>query len=534
MAKVFNVSAVCIPKDHYMVNIDKRLAEIKKLVDDGKYFTINCARQYGKTTTLRALKEYLQNDYYAVLLDFQKIGNAKYKNENTFSLAFARIFLRELKGNGIFADNTQCQGIQDLETNVKCRSEDFELLELFENLSDICAEAEKPLVLMIDEVDSAANNQVFLDFLAQLRAYYIERVVQPAFQSVILAGVYDVKNLKRKIRTEDEHKINSPWNIAADFKIDMSFSKDGIAGMLREYECDYHTGMDVEEVAGLLYDYTSGYPFLVSRLCMLMDEVIGNQGKPETKSSAWTKSGFHEAVRLLLSEKNTLFESLMGKITDFPELNVMLRTLLFTGRSIVYNTDEPAIDIATMFGFIKNSNGVVVIANRIFETRLYNFYLSTSEMQGLDIYKASLQDKGQFFVDGHLNMRRILEKFVEHFHELYGDREDTFLENEGRTYFLLYLRPIINGSGNYYVESETRGLRRTDVIVDYHGEQYVIEMKIWHGQEYNNRGEQQLISYLDDYHQNKGYMVSFNFNKKKEIGVKEIAIGDKLLIEATV
>lgn len=224
----------------------------------------------------------------------------------------------------------------------------------------------------------------------------------------------------------------------------------------------------------------------------------------------------------------------MGKITDFPELNVMLRALLFTGKSIVYNADEPAIDIATMFGFIKNSNGAVVIANRIFETRLYNFYLSTSEMQGLDIYKASLQDKSQFFVDGHLNMRRILEKFVEHFHELYSDREDTFLENEGRTYFLLYLRPIINGTGNYYIESETRGLRRTDVIVDYHGEQYVIEMKIWHRQEYNNRGEQQLISYLDDYHQNKGYMVSFNFNKKKEIGVKEIAIGDKLLIEATI
>ena len=303
MAKVFNVSAVCIPRDHYMVNIDKRLAEIKKLVDDGKYFTINCARQYGKTTTLRALKEYLRNDYYAVMLDFQKIGNAKYRNENTFSLAFAKIFLRELKGNGIFADNAQCQGIHDLEINVECRSENFELLELFENLSDICAEADKPLVLMIDEVDSATNNQVFLDFLAQLRAYYIERTVRPVFQSVILAGVYDVKNLKRKIRMEDDHKINSPWNIAADFKIDMSFSEDGIAGMLREYECDYHTGMDVEEMAGLLYDYTSGYPFLVSRLCMLMDEVIVKQGEPEAKSSAWTKSGFHEAVRLLLSEK---------------------------------------------------------------------------------------------------------------------------------------------------------------------------------------------------------------------------------------
>lgn len=529
MAKVFNVSAVCIPEMHYMVNIDKRLAEIKKLVDEGKYFAINCARQYGKTTTLRALKDYLLDDYHAILLDFQKIGNAKYKNENTFSLAFARLFIRELKEIKTLAEPMSSWGLRHLEDAVKCRNEDLELLELFEYLSNICAEADKPLVLMLDEVDSAANNQIFLDFLAQLRAYYIERTVTPTFGSIILAGVYDVKNLKRKIRTE-EHKINSPWNIAADFKIDMSFSKDEIAGMLREYEEDHHTGTDVAEIAGLLYDYTSGYPFLVSRLCMIIDEEICRR----EGSGTWTKDSFYEAIRLLLTEKNTLFESLMGKITSFPGLNGMLRTLLFTGKSIVYNTDEPAIDMATMLGFIKNSNGTVAIANRIFETRLYNFYLSSSEMQGLEIYKTSLQDKSQFFVDGYLNMRRVLEKFTEHFHELYGNRDETFLENEGRAYFLLYLRPIINGTGNYYVEAETRGLGRTDVIVDYRGEQYVIEMKIWHGAEYNNRGEQQLVSYLEDYQLKKGYMISFNFNKKKEIGVKEIVIGDKLLIEATV
>lgn len=72
------------------------------------------------------------------------------------------------------------------------------------------------------------------------------------------------------------------------------------------------------------------------------------------------------------------------------------------------------------------------------------------------------------------------------------------------------------------------------MIVDYHGEQFVIEMKIWHGEEYNNRGEQQLAGYLNDYRINTGYMLSFNFNKKKEIGVKEIVLGGKVLIEAVV
>ena len=72
--------------------------------------------------------------------------------------------------------------------------------------------------------DSASNNQVFIDFLAQLRDYYQEREDVPIFHSVILAGVYDIKNLKLKLCPDTEHLYNSPWNIAADFDIDMSFS----------------------------------------------------------------------------------------------------------------------------------------------------------------------------------------------------------------------------------------------------------------------------------------------------------------------
>lgn len=55
--------------------------------------------------------------------------------------------------------------------------------------------------------------------------------------------------------------------------------------------------------------------------------------------------------------------------------------------------DELVIDMATMFSFIKNQSGTVAIANKIFETRLYNFYLSMDKMQNLEINKASLQDK---------------------------------------------------------------------------------------------------------------------------------------------
>ena len=286
----------------------------------------------------------------------------------------------------------------------------------------------------------------------------------------------------------------------------MSFSESEIAGMLQEYESDHRTGMNISKMSELLYAYTAGYPFLVSRICQLMDERVRDEY--ENLKLVWTENGFNEAVRILLAEKNPLFESLVGKICDYPELSVMLKTLLFTGRNIAYNPDETSIDMAQMFGFIKNQNGNVVIANRIFETRLYNYYLTEAKMQQTEIYKAALQDKSQFIVNGYLDMERILERFVVHFQDIYGESDEKFLEEQGRKFFLLYLKPIINWTGNYYIESRTRDLRRTDVIVDYHGRQYIIKLKIWHGDEYNKRGEQQLVGYLEDYHVDKGYMLA--------------------------
>ncbi len=535
MGKKFNVTGLCVPEKHYMVDLTERVGEIRRMVEAGDYFTMNRARQYGKTTTLAALTRALEEDYLMISLDFQMLGSASYQNENIFSLAFLQIFLREL-GRVRETHTNMDELIKKMQTTVKEKDDRFDLLALFDDLLTVCVHSEKPVVLMIDEVDSAANNQVFLDFLAQLRSYYMERDIKGTivFQSVILAGVYDVKNLKRKLRPEEIHKTNSPWNIAADFNVDMSLSEAGIQGMLEEYEADHHTQMDIEEMANLLYSYTSGYPYLVSRLCMLMDEKFKMMDVFVEKESAWTKKGFLEAMRTLLSESNTLFESMIGKLADYPELDKMLRELLFVGKTITYSPTSQVIQLALMFGFAKNEEGKVVPANRIFDTLLYNHFLSVDERYSSDIYKISLQDKNQFIVDGHLNMRRVLEKFAEHFHDLYGDCKERFMEEEGRRYFLLYLRPIINGTGNYYVEPRTRTLGRTDIIIDYQGEQFIVEMKIWRGNEYNVCGEEQLARYLDDYHLNIGYMVSFNFNKKKQVGIREIIVGNKILIEAII
>ena len=526
--RYFNTEGCCKPNEHYMVCLDDRLRTIREeFVEKGKYFIINRGRQYGKTTTLMALAEYLIADYVVIHMDFQMMSTASFADEQTFAAKFIRQIERYFSRKQKRMEGVDAETFQML---LALKNEEKLSLDLlFEGLSEMCETAEKPVVLMIDEVDSASNNQVFIDFLAQLRGYYLNRDEFAAFQSVILAGVYDIKNLKSKIRPDEEHQYNSPWNIAANFYVAMNFPAEQIADMLCEYEEDHHTGMNVEAVAEEIYQYTSGYPYLVSAICKIMDEKTNGVDD----STAWKREGILQAVNYILKADLPLFGSMIKHVNEYPAIKKMLYNILFWGESIVYNLNNRAVGLAGMFGYVKEQEGCVRIANRIFETCLYDYFLSEEELAN-EISDFSRQNKNHFVKGKKLDMDRILERFVEHFTDIYGDNDEKFIETYGRKFFLLYLKPIINGTGNYYIEAQTRDARRTDVIVDYLGEQFVIELKIWHGNEYNERGEQQLTEYLDYYHLDKGYLLSFNFNQKKEVGVKELRIGDKIVVEAVV
>lgn len=531
MKKCFNTTGVCYPQIHYMVDIEQRLKTIRCLIDRGDYFVISRARQYGKTTLLWSLKRYLQDEYAVISIDFQEISTADFRDEYMFVAAFADIVLQAVETGLPLNLDPDIQ--KELEKCANGEVREKGLRFLFRIFRKICDSSKKPVVLMIDEVDSASNNRVFLDFLSQLRNAYIKRMDIPTFQSVILAGVYDIKNLKLKIRKDSEHQYNSPWNIAADFNVDMSFSPSDIISMLREYEEDYHTGMDFEKVSALIYDYTSGYPYLVSRICQLMDErLIGTDGFTDRKS-VWCEKGVLAAERLLRKEPSTLFDDMVKKLMDYPELKEMIQNMLFAGSSYSFNRDNYLINLGVTFGFLKEREGSVAISNRIFETKMYDLFLSEMSVNSA-IYSVADKDKNQYIVSGMLQMDLVLKKFCEHFSEIYADCDAEFVEQQGRKMFLLYLKPIINGTGNFYIEAETRDRLRTDIIVDYKGKRFVVELKIWHGEEYNKRGEKQLINYLDYYKQDVGYLLSFNFNKKKQTGVHEVLLGGKRIVEAVV
>lgn len=518
----FNITGTCYPQYHYMVDITNRLDIIEKKVADGEYITINRGRQYGKTTTLYHLTKRLCNDYAVFSISFESMGERDFKTIDALSFSFAYALKSAIVNEATTVVN---DAVKDAMFSVVDNAQDYQINPkvLSDLIIEICKKTSNPIVLIIDEVDNASNYESFIELLRMLRNKYLKRFETPTFQSVILAGVYDIKNLKLKVRPDSDHQYNSPWNIAVPFDEDMSLPKDGIMQMLKEYEADHNTGMDIAEMTQLILEYSSGYPFFVSKLCQLIDE----------KNLGWTYEGFLKAVNILLKETNTLFDDLIKKLDDFPEIKTILKDILYYGNDYGFNPDIKVFNLAAMFNYIKEVNGKVRIFNRIMETRLYNLFTSEEEIKS-EIYIQGSTDRDQFIDNGTLKMDKILERFAVHFNDIYGGENLKFKEEEGRRFFMLYIKPIINGTGNYYIEAQTRDRSRTDMIIDYLGKQYIIEMKIWRGNSYNERGEQQLTEYLDYYHTNKGYMLSFNFNKGKVSGVKTLNFGNKEIVEAVV
>jgi len=531
MRKRFNITGSCIPSRHYMVDIKEKLDKIEQLIEDEEYFTINRSRQYGKTTTLDMLENRLCNKYLVFNISFESIADIYYESEE----AFSDIFLRKI---------IECMEIQELDDKLVDFWKNIGAVPSFYDLATkvdgFCRISKKEIVLMIDEVDKSSDNKMFLSFLGMLRERYLKRNKYRTFKSVILAGVYDVKNLKLKLRPEEESKYNSPWNIAAKFKIDMSFSEDEIQSMLDSYEEDKHIGFDTKKVAEIIHNYTNGYPFLVSAICKCVDEELCDDYGFKDLKSAWSKEGVLYAIKVVEETRNLLFDDINKQLNQYSELNNLVKDILLKGVQNEYVIGDEIIEIGTMFGILGNIDGKLGISNRIFEVYLYNKFISeNNRIENRSVLAKSARNYREDYIIGNeLNMELILQNFAKHYTQYYKDelnsKDKKFIEDNGRFLFLTFIKPIINGDGNFYVEARTRNGRRTDVIIDYHAKQYIVELKIWHGDEYNKRGEKQTFDYLSYYEVDKGYLVSFNFNKNKEYKYEEIEYKGKTIVEVVI
>jgi hypothetical protein len=478
-----------------MVDLTSRIAAIRKMVDGGDYFTINRSWQYGKTTTLFALEQALKDDYLCLSMDFQGLGDSSFASEEAFCRTFLSLADTSLKINGLGRNERNKWAGHNIKS----------IPDLGEHLQEMAEN--KQVVLMIDEVDRASNIRVFLKFLGMLRSQYLSRRrIKPAFKSVILVGVSDISTIKLKMISEGIYEKNesegeqiSPWNIAAAFNVDMAFSPADIVSMLEDYEREHHSGMNKGKIAERIYFYTSGYPFMVSSICKIIDE----------KPLAWDENGVNEAAKIFTRTPCTLFTSLSKNLYAYPKLAEIVYNTLIGGIDYSYTEMDIDIRLGAMYGVLKaTADRKVMVCNVIFETVMEELFMTQNEIKNTtDIYTG---EKSIFIkTNGDLDMQMVIERFCVFLKSEYRAKDSEFIERNCRLIFLCFLRGIINGAGNYAVEPETRNFSRMDIQVFYNKKVYVMELKIWHGPKKEDAALDQLTSYLSAQNLKEGYLLSF-------------------------
>ncbi|MDR0909177.1 MAG: hypothetical protein LBM77_05365 [Spirochaetaceae bacterium] len=500
--KKFNITGPCIRGRDYMVDTSAKIETIvHDYIEEGDYFVINRGRQYGKTTTLELLYQRLKDTHIVLDFSFEGVGTDMFKDEYTFYEGLRLLFFDKLLDQG--SDYTS---VFENETPEKYPNRDFR-----KRIEELCGTSPKPVILFIDEIDVAPDFDAFFNFLGMLRDKFIERSKRntPTFQSVIFAGVTDLQKLKSRIRPESEHTIRSPWNIAVPFTVDMRFAPPEIVTMLADYEADRisegnPTGMDQMAIAERIYYYTSGYPFMVSAICKAIDET----GKP------WTIEAVDETAKNFVAERNTLFGSLVANLQRDSEFASVAKNLVLDGVIINNNGNNPSIERGLILNiFTEDEHQNVTVSNKVYETRIANYFIAQMLTKPNWMSEKSSEAQSHFIENGELNLKFILQRFNVFMKSEYRDRDSKFIEREARLVFLAFLKPIINGQGNYAIEPETRNFQRMDIVVFFQGKEYVLELKIWHGEKHNDNAINQLIEYLKTRDTKEGYLLSFASNK---------------------
>jgi len=505
MTKEFNDTGLCIPSKHYIVDTSKKLEQTIELIERGKYFIINRPRQYGKTTTLYLLEEILKKkeDYLPISISFEGVDDAPFESREKF----APFFLRYL--SKVF--HIRKSGLSPIFEAFIDKVSNFE--ELSEAITEILIKLDKKVVLLIDEVDKSSNNQLFLHFLGMLRDKYLTASQNKdiSFHSVILAGLHDVKTLKLKLRPDEKAVYNSPWNIAIDYKVDMSFNSHEIETMLKSFVDETKVKMDTKEIAEKLFFYTSGYPYLVSKLCKIIDE--------EIVPKEWTEKEIIESIKILmLTRSNSNFDTLIKNLENNEKLYELTKNIMLGNLQVTFNTTVPLIGFGEMHGiFEATENNKVKIHNKIYEELIINYMVGKFETE--QIFSNTIQ--GIYLKpNGNLDIKTILLKFSEVIEEKYSNEDllksSEFLENNLRMLFLVFLKPIINGVGFSFKEVQTSAEKRLDIIVIYNDEKFIIELKLWYGEKYHKQGIEQIKDYMKREHLKNGYMIVMSKNKSKK------------------
>jgi hypothetical protein len=283
--------------------------------------------------------------------------------------------------------------------------------------------------------------------------------------------------------------------------------------------------VDAQAVAERLFFYTAGYPFLVSKLCKIFDEKL----LPQKEKKNWTVADVDLAASQLVRESNVNFDELIKNIRNNPDLYHLIERMLIEGQELSFDPHADLINQGLVYGIFAKQNYRLVIHNRIYREVILN-YMSANAEHTSNI--AGRENADAYRLPGNrFNINKALLKFQELMKAEYHQKDREFLERQGRLVFLAFLKPILNGHGHAFKEPQISEEKRLDILITYYQHQYVIELKLWRGQQAHENGLDQLAGYLDSLGLDEGALLIFDHKGVKDWKVEDVVWkGKKVLL----
>ena len=523
----FNTEGPVVAADHYCIPPLERvnLAEVLELVRDKRYFVLHAPRQTGKTSTLLALQDLLNGgaagDFRCVYVNVEAAQAVREDVERAM-----RIIL------GTLASRARSLGDEFLYAVWPDILATFGDGALGEALTRWCETDPRPLVLLIDEIDTLIGDSL-ISVLRQLRAGYDRR--PGSFpQSVVLCGVRDVRDYR--IRSGSENAVvtgGSAFNVRAESLRIGDFTRAEVHALLAQHTEE--TGQAfTPEALETVWRQTQGQPWLVNALCR---KVCFAGEAARDRSRAITATDIFDAREHLVQSRQVHLDQLADKLQE-NRVRRVVGPLLSGADEREFSAHD--LEYVRDLGLISRDNPPR-IANPIY-AEVVPRELTYAAQAGL------VQDPAWYIDAGDsLDVDKLLAAFQAFFREHSEHWLGRFDYVEAGPQLLLqaFLQRVVNSGGR--IEREYGlGRGRTDLLVVWPRrgqagpeapvDRFVIECKVLHKSldRTVREGLQQTAEYMDRCGAEAGHLVIFDRSEGKrwedKIFRREKRIDDRTII----
>jgi hypothetical protein len=285
----------------------------------------------------------------------------------------------------------------------------------------------------------------------------------------------------------------SPFNIADNLNVPY-FTEEEVLELLHQHETE--TGQLFEEkVKEKIFQITAGQPGLVNGFAKVL--VDNNPGKKTLDYDDYLK--VEDWYLRIAIDKN--FENIHNKAR---QERTLVEKLLFTEDEIPFKIDRPSIKFLHTNGMIKDDgNGYVTFLVPFYKKRLFDAFYPYTNGDKKQIIRSIFSEE---YFDGGGNFK--IEKLISSY-KAYVKRRGfkAFLEKDDKGHYVslkesaliysfeTYINAVVEElNGKIYREADT-GLGKSDMIINFNGNEFLIETKVYYSQSKFVNGKKQLAYY---------------------------------------